>query len=851
SLRLDPNVAPTFEGITLQVDADQPDYTGSVHIELQVKKTTNAFKFHAAGMTLRSVVLTGDRGVVRFSYRAGQTGLILVTTESPLTPGRYTLDIEFSNPFNTQAVSLYRVETGGQAYAFTQFEAQDARKAFPCWDEPIFKIPYQVTLTVPEGHLAIANTPIQQETIAGGRKTIVFARTKPLPSYLLAMATGPLETVPIPGLSIPGRVVTVKGQANRAAEAARVTPPILKALETYFGRPYPYEKLDIIGVPEYQFGAMENPGAITFLDHLLLFDSATASADQRRTLASILAHELAHIWFGDLVTMAWWDDVWLNESFASWLGDKITDQVFPQYRIALTQVRDGQLAMLTDAKVSTRAIRQPVTAGDNPEQFFDELAYQKGQAVLGMLEHWMGPEKFRRGILDYLKAHEWRNAAASDLWAALSTVAGRDIGSSMSTFLDQPGVPLVSAELLPDGSVRLSQQRFLNYGIQAPRPALWEIPVVLKYPDGAATRTQEVLLTQPVQTFVLRAQKPPAWIHPNAGEKGYYRWTVPPTMLLSLVQHSVEVLDVRERMGLVNNLAALLDAGQIKGDDYLRTIGAFADDSQPEVLSVLADDGLGKIWSNFVAESSGLNDAFAAYVRKTLSPALTRFGLAKKNGEAETVSLFRPSLMLWLGDQGQDARVLGYADSLAQVYVREPSAIDPALAEVALQLSSLRGDSTLFEGYRTKFETTTIPIERRQYLRALGYFRAPNLVERALQYTLSGPLRPQELLTIPNFINFISPQYRDRVFEWMTANYQTITSRIPPGFAALNLPWLANGCSVTRLDTARRFFANPSHAPPGTEKEVEKMAETVMRRVTLREREGRAVAKALSPFARP
>ncbi len=245
-------------------------------------------------------------------------------------------------------------------------------------------------MTVPKEHLAVSNTPIETETTSAGSRTVVFMKTKPLPTYLLAMAAGPFDTVAIPGMSIPGRVITVKGKTHLAGEAVRNTPPLLAALEKYFGRPYPYRKLDLLAVPEYNFGAMENVGAVTYRDSLLLIDPQAASDAQRAGLAATTAHELAHMWFGDLVTMEWWDDIWLNESFATWMGTKIADQVFPEFRIAARQARSMQGAMVTDARLSSRAIRQPVTSAVVMANSFDELAYSKGGAVLGMFEQWVG-----------------------------------------------------------------------------------------------------------------------------------------------------------------------------------------------------------------------------------------------------------------------------------------------------------------------------------------------------------------------------------------------------------------------------------------------------------------------------
>jgi alanyl aminopeptidase len=512
--RLERKVVPTFQSVRLALDPAQPIYTGTVHVDLRAREATSSFDFHARGITIERLVLAraaegkpagweaadGERGIPARHPTEGER--VVVTTERPIDKGAYALDIDFSVTFDTQATGLYRLQVNGAWYAFTQFEATDARGAFPCWDEPDFKIPFQVTLVVPKGDLAIGNTPILRVAIEGDHRVVEFEKTSPLPTYLLAIATGPLETVAMQGLPFPGRIVTVKGSARLAQEAARVTPTITLALEKYFGIPYPYRKLDVPAVQEFWPGAMENAGAIAFADRILLIDPRAASVDQRRSLVTIMAHEVAHMWFGDLVTMKWWDDLWLNESFASWMGDRVSDQAFPEFKAELAQATGADEAMKTDARLSTRAMRQPIEGVENLAQLADTLAYDKGQAVLTMFESWLGPETFRKGVVAYLKAHQWGNATASDLWASLSKAAGKDIGAAMPTFLDQPGVPLA-------------------------------------------------------------AKKRPAWIHPNAGETGYYRWQVPPAMLTALADGAPGTLSPRERVGFLGNLAALLNGGAL------------------------------------------------------------------------------------------------------------------------------------------------------------------------------------------------------------------------------------------------------------------------------------------------
>jgi alanyl aminopeptidase len=848
-LRLGREVTPTFQSIHLTVDPRHAEFSGQTTIELTVHEAVSQFRFHARDMKLDRLSLHGADGAVAVTHESSaEKGVVTAKTAHPLVPGTYTLEIDFSAKFNTQAASLYRMETGSVAYAFTQFESDDARGAFPCWDEPEFKYPFQMTLTVPRADLAVTNTPIEsetvRETVGGEYKIVVFKKTPPMPTYLLAIAVGPLETVAVPDLRLPGHIIAPKGQAALTAEAVKVTAPVLAALEKYFGRPYPYEKLDQIAVPEFWPGAMENAGLVTYADSILLVDSRAASVVQKRSLVAVMAHELSHMWFGDLVTMEWWDDLWLNESFASWMGDKITHQLYPELSIDTEEIAGADRAMQTDAKASTRAVRQHVSANENFLQAADELAYQKGQRVLGMFERWIGPEKFRQGVVDYLKAHEWKNAAAADLWKTLGAAAGKDITTPMATFLDCGGVPLVSVEPVK-GGILLRQHRFLNYGVQAPA-ATWQIPVVLKFAAGGP---KTVLLTGAEQFVPLEGT--PAWVHPNAGEAGYYRWKVPAAMLVSMSETNMSEegdgmpglthLNVRERVGLITNVSALLDAGEIHGDEYLRVLGRFADDEAPQVINSLLN-GLSKVENAFITEE--LEEAYAAYLRKTLGPALLRWGIEKKAGEPEAVSFLRPRLLYRLANEGRDATLMAVAQKLARDYAHDPASIDPALATNALRLAAMRGDAAMFDEYRHRFETTQIPADRQRYMLSLGEFRDPALVARAFEYSLGSKTRPQEVLTIPSVISEGNWKNEDLAYQWMTGNYTTIVRRIPPDVAAF-LPQFAEGCSEDRLERARTFFADPAHQVEGTLKELAKVADSVTNCVSLRKREGAAVAEFL------
>ncbi len=835
--RLDPNVSPSYQEIELQLDASKTDYSGSVKIELNVAKRTTAFAFTAEEMSLDQVVLTGTSGNIDVELdETGEHGYVVATAEVPLEAGQYQLHIDFSKEYNTHAVGLYRTEYEGEGYLFTQFEAIDARKAFPCWDEPQYKIPYQLTLTIPAEQVAVTNTPIREESSRAGMKTMVFERTRPMPSYLIAMAVGNLESVPITGLSVPGRIYTVKGQSHLTEFAVETTPPILDALEQYFGRPYPYRKIDLIAVPEYWPGAMENPGAITYADNILLIDPRSAGVGQKRTLVRITAHELAHMWFGDLVTMAWWDDLWLNESFADWMGDKIAHQVYPQYEIELAQVRAIQGIYNRDAQASSVPIRKEVDSADKLMSGL-MLAYLKGKTVLAMVEQWVGPDLFRTGVRNYVNDHEWGNAVGEDLWGALEAVSGKDVERVLSSFLDQPGYPLLSVTVEDEGTVVLKQVRYTKMGAHLPDQQ-WVFPVQLKYSTGGGIKTITTLLDR--ETKRLDLEGAVDWVVPNAGSYGYYRWEVPTAMLSELAAHPLDFLDARERSSFVANAGALLGAGRIPGGDFLATLRNISTVPEPEIVSAIGN-ALGGIRSQLITEEMEM--AFAEYLQLTLAPALSRFGMEPVEGESEEVAVLRPQLLRLLGRHGGDERVRAYARKLADSYLDDPQSVDPQLAGTALGLAAIDGDREFFEACMSRFERAKIPAERARYLYGFSACSDPELQDAALEYAISGSVRPKETLSITGTIGS-DEAGADKVYNWFVANYDAYTSLFPEPSKAY-APFFASGCSKERLDHAEEFFADPAHRVEGIDANMERVRDNVFDCINLRERELKSVAEYL------
>jgi alanyl aminopeptidase len=824
-VRLGTDVVPTREAVRLRLDPRLPDYSGTVTIDLEVKRAAPSVTLHAEAMTIRRATVGGKDA----AHAPGPDDTLVVTPVQPFAAGRTTLVLEFANEYDRRAVGLYKMERAGESYLYTQFEADDARKAFPCFDEPGFKIPWQITIEVPSVYDAVSNTPERAPVARDGWKEVAFAETKPLPSYLVALAVGQFAFTPIEALPVPGRIVTLRGQEHLAGAAARGTAPLLKAAEAYFGSPYPYEKLDVIAIPEYWPGAMEHPGAVTFADGILLLDEKTATPSQRALMARVMAHELAHMWFGDLVTMAWWDDLWLNESFADWLGDKLTGEVLPETRVAVTEMGDLHRAMETDRRRASVAVRRPV---EDPNDLLRSIGivYNKGKSVLGMFERHLGAERFRDGVRAYIRENAWKNATADRLWKALDRAAGGDASSAIATFIEQPGLPLVAVTRVGPNRFRLTQQRYSTAGVTLPAQT-WKVPVVLRYSDGAAVRVETVLLDGPSREVTLGAPAV-AWVFPNADAAGYYRFDLPAKDLQDLADHAADRLSTVERVAFLQNAQALLDAGRVDGARFLELVGRFGADADADVAAA-ALDALGEVEDAFV--DAGTRPGFGAYVRRTLRPALDRVGFAPREGEPAAVTTLRPRLVVWLAEYGDDAEVRRQASALADRLLAGDETVPASLRSAALRVRALDGDAALLAEYRKRFEAAQSPTERSRFLFACVGFRDPAVRAQVLDWALA--LRPQELGGIAASLRG-TPEGRTQVFEWFRANADAILKRLPPPYHP-SLANLAGGCESERIAPARALFTE--HKVAAAAEELAKVTEQVDECLALRTREASGV----------
>ena len=836
--RLGKNVTPVFQAIHLSTDPSQSGYDGSVRIELQVREATRSFRFHSRGHELQRVALRRAEGEVPVEYERLGEDLVIVRSERELAAGRYDLEVDFKAEYSTRISGLFRTEDDAGAYLHTIFQPIDARRAFPCWDEPSFKIPFQVTLTLPEDLMAVSNTSEEKRATANGLQTVVFRKTPPMPTYDVAIAVGPFETVPIKGLSVPGRIVTAPGRSRLAGTAAAMTPRVLEALETYFDSPHPYEKLDLLAAVGFPEGAFEAPGAVLFGESLLLVDPETAPISQHQSLLEHLAHEVAHMWFGNYVTLAWWDDIWLNESFATWMGSKIAHQIDPELGIDSRSLSTVHRALHLDAQAGTAPIRRDFADAQEAFTVSSLVTYFKGSRVLSMFERWIGPEPFRKAVNDYLKEYAWGNATSEEFLAALDKSTGRNLSPAFKTFIDQPGFPLVEVEFR-DGRVYLSQERFLNYGSAPALKPTWKIPVTLKFDDGEGVRTETFLLEEPRQSFEWTAA--PQWILPNADAGAYYRWSLPPKRLRALVGEELTPL---EKLDLIANAGALLSSGHLGGGGYLELLHAateneLAGDPDPAVLSALVT-AFDTVATNFITDET--EQAYASFLRQTLGPALELLGLEARAGEAGPVASIRGRLYLLLGETGRDRDVRRHARRMSEDFF-EGRSVAPELLGASLKLAALDGGPELFEHYAESLARAE-PMARGKIVQGMAHFPEEELRTRPLDEFLAGKLGLNEFFAVAFTLG--RGDSAVVVFRWIRDHYEALSSKLPP-FAMPYLADIAGGeCSVEHLEKVESFFEDPRHRVDATAAQLAQVGEKVRGCADLRRREGEAVLRALA-----
>jgi alanyl aminopeptidase len=814
-LRLGDDVRPVRYRLDLTLIPEQDTFAGRIEIDLDIRKPVDIVWLNARNLTFDDAKFIQAGSTVAAKTQAGGKEFAGFAPPSALQAGPAKLQIAYHGEFNKKGSDgLFKEQDGANWYVFTQFESIDARKAFPCFDEPSFKVPWQVTVHVKKEDSAVSNTPILSETgESNGRKKVVFAETKPLPSYLVAVAVGPFEYVDGGKAGknrTPVRIITPKGKATQAKYAAEVTGPLLEELENYFGIPYPYEKLDILSVPLFE-GAMENAGLITYLQSLVLCDPALDSIDRQRGYAEIVAHEMAHQWFGDLVTTAWWDDIWLNEAFASWMASKVIRQWKPEWNTVIDEQNTRLGAMSQDSLVSARKIRQPIESNDDIANAFDDITYSKGEAVIGMFERFMGEEAFQRGVARYLRQYSWRNATAGDFLDSLGSAGNQAVGKAFSTFLDQAGVPLVSVKLSCDApggpTLSLHQKRALPLGSTGSTGQTWQIPVCVRYGAGDATHRACTLLTQISMEWKLpEATACPTWVQANADGGGYYRARYEDGLLAPLLADGGRRLSAAERVAALGDVDALTAMGEVKAGDALALVPQFAGDPVRQVVGSVIEIASG-VRDNLVP--SELMPNYRRFIDKTFGQRARQLGWTAKAGEGAETKLLRARIVPLVALWGEDPALATEARQLAGKWLANRSAVDPDIADRVLTVAARNGDEAFFKQLQAALPGTEDRQQRGLIFGAMGSFRNPEIARAAMELVLKPDMDLRESVGLL-FGPMSTRAIRALPFEFVKKNYEAIVARIPSGSTfgfAENLPFVGSAfCDQQSSDDVAAFF---------------------------------------------
>ena len=806
-------VEPTRYHVDLTLVPDQDSFTGAIDIELEFKKPSSVLWLNAEKLEIKDVALTVGGEEVTSKVITEPHDYVGFAFDHSVGPGPATLHATFQGEISRKdQQGIFQMKDGGQWYVYSQFEEIWARRAYPCFDEPGYKVPWEVTLHIKQDQVGLSNSPVVSESdTGGGMKTVKFAETRPLPSYLVAYAVGNMELVDAGTAGKKNtriRIVVPHGRSAEAKYAAETTPTIVTLLENYFGIPYPYDKLDEVAIPLAGY-AMEHPGLVTYGSAIIIQKPDQDTPGRQREWVSVASHELAHQWVGDLVTTAWWDDIWLNEGFASWMANKNVNMYHPEWKMNVSELNGYEGAMDNDALVSARQVRQPIESNDDIANAFDGITYNKGSALLNMFESYMGPEKFQQGVHRYLLKYEWKNATSAEFLAALAGDDG-NLASAFSSFLDQPGVPLVTAQLAcHDGAARLdlAQQRFFPLGSSGAAPQLWKVPVCVRYPAGTGEARECTLLEQ--QSAELRLANTtgcPGWVEANDGANGYYRVLYRGDLLDHLLKNNAQELSLPEKVGLIDDLAALTRNGKMPLGKALALAPAFARSPAREVVTKTMGITTG-LQDNLVSED--LLPRYRQYLLDLYGGRARDLGWKTKPGENEDARFLRPSLQGVVANGAEDPEAIAEAKRLALAWLDDHKAVDPDMVGAVLSVAARHGDRDLFDRMRAAAKQETNESFRGDLIFCLGLFQDPEIVNTALPLALSGEFDVRESFGIL-FAPSERRQTRDFAYDYAKRNWDVIVAKLPTDTGA-DVPYVAAGyCDAEHRKDAESFFAGRS-----------------------------------------
>ena len=824
--RLPKTVIPEHYTLLLTPDLKAATFSGVETIEVTLAEPTSVITLNSAEIAFQSVTIAAkgkqQTAVVSSDVEKEQTTF---TVPNQLPAGKAAIAISYTGILNDKLRGFYLSKTAKRNYAVTQFESTDARRAYPSFDEPAFKATYDVSLIIDSGDTGISNGPIISDTPGpgAGKHTLKFLTTPKMSTYLVAFLVGDFQCtegesdgVKIRGCATPDKVALTP-------YSVEVAKYVLHYYDDYFGIPYPLKKLDLIALPDFEAGAMENFGAITYRETDMLVDPKTASVGAKKEVANVVAHEMAHQWFGDLVTMQWWDNIWLNEGFATWMANKPVAAMHPEWDIDQAVAAEEQGTLGIDAQPTTHAIRAKADTREEIEQMFDGISYGKASDVLLAVENYLGPETFRRGVHAYLSAHEYSNATAEDFWGAQTATSHKPVDKIMESLVAQPGEPLLTFGDATNGTVSVAQRRFfLSPSIEPDPSQKWTIPVCFK--TGSDKQDCEILSPDESSLKIPSA----SLFYADAGGKGYYRSAYPPSVYAALVANAETDLNPTERISLSGDEWAQVRANKATVGDYLNLVTAFKADSSAQVLDS-AFSGVNAIYQR-VAGTKQERDAVAAWLRTTIAPEYAKMPPPSSTDSPNTREL-RAHFFGILGYYAKDPTVLAQSHEITEKYLADPSSVDATLGQTALSIAARNGDAALFDKLQKVAETSTNPEFQEGALRLLAQFEDPALVQRSLDYAASSKVRNQDAL-IQFAIGLQIDATRDQTWNYIKSHWDTLHTLLTPELGSILVGSTSAFCSADARDDVQSFFA--AHKVPSADRALKHAVEGINGCIELR-----------------
>jgi puromycin-sensitive aminopeptidase len=840
--RLPRHVLPVRYELQLEPDLGGASFHGRVKIAAHVVQPTSVVVFNALELGIEEAMVEDAQGERQPASIALDTALqrCTLTVSEPLRPGHCRFDITFRGTLNDKLRGFYRStykdEHGAtQTLAATQFEATDARRAFPCWDEPDFKAVFSSTLVIDADLTAVSNSAVLSETREAGKKIVRFADTMKMSTYLVAFIVGRLEpSAPTSVGKTALRLWSVPEKRHLTGFGQEIATASLRFFEDYYGIPYPGDKLDLLAIPDFASGAMENLGAITFRETALLVDPRTATHGELERVADVVAHENAHMWFGDLVTMSWWNGLWLNEAFATFMEMLAVDAWKSEWKRWDTFGVSRAAALSVDGLHSTRPIEYAVRAPMDADAMFDVLTYEKGASVLRMLEQHIGPSVFRDGVRDYLRTHAYGNADTKDLWISLGKAARQAVPALMDGWIFQPGYPLLTAELTERSELVLTQQRF-SY-LSDPAAGLWQVPVQLRIQMSEKTDVRRLLLRNAREQVAC----PPTtqFVVVNDSGHGFYRVRYGPRLLERLLDAGLKTLAPIERFNLINDSWACTVAGLMPVAAYLELTGRFTDERDKNVWAILIDSFS---FLNRVIDPSH-RPVLEAFVRTRVSPAVSAVGWTPQSGENDLTRQLRSELIGALGRLGNDPGTQTRAVEFYATSRKDPGAVDPNLLPALVGILAFTGDEARYEEFAERFKKAVTPQEERRYLFSLAMFRQPALLDRTLAKTLDGEIRVQDA---PFMVSAVMGNVygREQGWRFVRNNWDLLDRRFPKQGLRRMCGGITGLCEPELERDVRQFFESRKIDLGG--KTLEQYLEQLRIAVSFAERHLRKLPEAL------